>query len=630
MCGILGIYNFNKEDSIKKSELRKGSEVISHRGPDAEGYFISDNIGMACRRLSIIDLSSKANQPLTNEDESIWLVFNGEVYNFIELRNELIPNGHHFSSNTDAEVIIHAYEEFGQDCVKRFNGMWAFVLFDKRKKEFFCSRDRLGVKPFYYHRNRKRFVCSSEIKSLLTLSDIRPEENQGRVYDFILYGYLDTSNETMFKDILQLPPAHNMLIKDGNISLYKYWDLADRTNNYDCVVKDDNHIDQRFRELLYNSVKIRTRSDVPIYTLLSGGLDSSAIVSVLDRLKKDKKLNMDIKTISVVHDKKKINEYRYVKDLLRDRDIHNKQIRFNEADFLKEMENIIYIQDEPFPYLSLVNHYFIMKEMKREGIKVLLSGQGADESMYGYIPMLFSYYFADLFTTLKFSKLFREVAFHLKLKEVSLAVFFLQMFKGLFPRPIASFFKSAIVEKSLRFVKPAIQKRHGIGIYKFDAYKKNYTSLNNHMYRMLRYESLPKILHFSDRNSMAFSIEERAPFLDFNLLEFLFSLSNDQKVKDGVSKIIMRRSLKGILPYSIVHRKTKLGFNVPEEDWIKSDELFNFIMRAENTRYLKDSIINEKVFKEEYVKYNKGRSGYNQTLWRVINYALWRKRFNIN
>jgi len=279
MCGICGILNLDGS-LVKKETLDKMCEVLKHRGPDNKGIYIKNNLGLGHQRLSIIDLSEKANQPFTNETQTHWIVYNGEVYNYLEIRKELEKSGHRFKSQTDTEVILHAYDEWGMDCLKHFNGMWAFCIWDSRKRRIFCARDRAGVKPFYYTFNGQRFGFASEIKALLALDDITPKPNDQIVADYLFAGLLDHTHETFFENIYQLRPGEYLLIEDQRPVFRSYWDIEPKEVHFS---RDEDYA-QRFRELLEDSIRLRLRSDVPIGTCLSGGLDSSSIVCLANKL----------------------------------------------------------------------------------------------------------------------------------------------------------------------------------------------------------------------------------------------------------------------------------------------------------------------------------------------------------
>ncbi len=284
MCGICGIYNRNTEKKINESTLKKMAKTISHRGPDDEGFYIGENIGLGHRRLSIIDFSKAGHQPMQNEDENLWIVYNGEIYNFLELRKELEKFGHRFKSNTDTEVILHAFEEWGIDCQNKFNGMWAFAIWDEKKKQLFCSRDRFGIKPFYYYIGNNVFAFASEIKALLCCPFIKKEPNDKAIYDYLTIGASSHNAETFFKSIKQLEPGHYLILDKNGLKIEKYYQLPFNSEFGTFEEKKSQAFAQKFIELLEDSVRLRHRSDTQVGSCLSGGLDSSTIVCLADRL----------------------------------------------------------------------------------------------------------------------------------------------------------------------------------------------------------------------------------------------------------------------------------------------------------------------------------------------------------
>jgi len=633
MCGILGVYNFNRNKIVDKDYLWQRLNILSHRGPDDWGMHLDQNVGMGFRRLSIIDLSLAGHQPMSNDDGSLWLIFNGELYNYLELREDLQTKRHTFKSQSDSEVLLHAYEEYGENCVNLFNGMWAFVIWDRTERKLFASRDRFGIKPFYYFADKESFIWASEIKALLTFSGIPVAENAGKVYEYIAYGALDRSEETMFKGIYQIKPGHNLVVKERNVHTYRYWNLVDSVNNYDKGSSSKESLYKEFRELFFSAVKLHMRSDVGVWTLLSGGLDSSAVASVQKKMKIYGEISSTIKTISLVHKRKEINEYEYVEELVDGSHLTNQVVACDEDDFMGILEKVIYIQDEPFPQMTPFNHYLLMERLHQENIKVVLSGEGADECLCGYLPLLFSYYLADLLKSSRFLKLGAELWHYAQRYRVNkdfhtAGSFIAQLFKAFFPRQSTIDFKAKHLDKSLVLISENYRKEYGKSSL-FNEYKRNYTTLNNHLLRMLMTDSLPLILHMEDRNSMAFSIEQRVPFLDYRLVEFIFSLSNAQKIEDCVTKKILRESLKGILPEKVRTRVSKLSFNAPEAEWVRSDKLYNYLKDIDYRSFLSTGIVDRDGFERAFVNFRDKGHPYRLVFWRVINYIIWKKVYRL-
>lgn len=385
MCGING-FTWKDADLIEKMNL-----VLQHRGPDDQSTYIDDKVSLGHCRLAIIDLSPAGRQPKCNEDASIWIVFNGEIYNFQEIRSLLEMAGHRISSNSDTEVIIHAYEEWGTDCVERFNGMWAFAIYDKKKGTIFLSRDRFGVKPLYFCQDEKGLIFSSEIKGILQHS-ISRIPNDKVVYDFLILGFVDHSPDTFFQDINRLMPGESMIydLSRGVTNKFRWYDLANRLLDAGKITEEVAA--KRIRDLFEDSVRYRLISDVPVGSCLSGGIDSSAIVHAMRNLKDDG----EIKTFSMVFPGKKQDESTFIDEVVAATKVEAHKVSPSTEDLLGDLYDLIRTQEEPFGSLSIYGQYKVMHLANRSGMKVLLDGQGSDEIFAGY----FIYYKYYLFESL--------------------------------------------------------------------------------------------------------------------------------------------------------------------------------------------------------------------------------------
>jgi len=622
MCGIYGIFSKNKVISNNWQLYGFIQNTLKHRGPDDTGLYKDEHVVLMFNRLSIIDLSDKAHQPMCNESNDIWLVYNGEIYNYIEIREKLISLGHKFKSKCDTEVIIHSYEEYGINCLNKFNGMWSFVLYDKNRKLLFCSRDRFGIKPFYYYYDKERFIFSSEIKAILK-SGIKNGVNEKKLFSYLAYCHRDTDEETMFNNIYQLPPANYLIVNDNYIKQNKYWELKDNKNNGDIFVSKDDTLCQ-FRNIFFDAIKLRLRSDVPIGALLSGGLDSSAIVSVIDYLNKSKKLAINISTYTAAYKEEDIDESNYANVVTEKTDIPNTIVFPNiNNDLSKEVEKVIYYQDEPPTSMTVFAHWYLMKELKKHNLKVIISGQGADEILAGYLEKFLGYYLVDLLKNNSYSQFINEVFLLKQKSNFRYPLIFLQLIKAIFPRKAAMIAKSLLKDRGILYLNFDFIKMNWDS-YNYKNKMLHYSRLNESLLRALIQDSIPDILHYEDRNSMAFSIEQRVPFLDYRLVEFLYNLSNKMKINAGVSKVILRESLNGILPDPIRHRYSKLGFSVPVDRWI-----------IEMQSYIEDTM-HSKSFRERpywntnkvinlYKKQIEGNTRMGHFIWRVIACEIWHK-----
>ena len=600
MCGIAGIYSVS--DGVSKESLEIMSKRLEHRGPDGCGIKIFDKCGLVHRRLSIIDLSDNASQPMCNEDETIWLVFNGEIYNYPELRAILIERGHTFRSETDSEVIIHSYEEWGPDCTKKFNGMWAFALYDTKTGKLFCSRDRFGVKPFYYTYSNGDFFFASEIKALAALPDIGKKPCDEKLNEYLIGGTLDTDEKTMFEGILQLRPATNMLINGTEDPVFeKYWSLkVSPAISFTDSKYGDEKAAAEFLDLLRDSVRLRLRSDVPVGTCLSGGLDSSTITVLINDIIRSENVSSvgeRQNTFSACYSDPRFDESTFMDCVIDASGVSAHKTYPKPEEILSDIERLIYVQDEPFNSLSTYSQYRVMK-LAGDHVKVILDGQGADEQLAGYLG-----YQAAYIKSLKrspvrmLSEIFGSIRHH-----------------GLF-------FLNAIIQLNLR------KKRRSFIRSDAKAMNRYGGTLDEVLQNEILNSNLQALLHYEDRNSMAFSIESRVPFLDYRFAEYVASLPLNQKIRGGVTKYVLRNAIRGIVPEKIRNRMDKMGFVTPEEVWM-GDNLYEFASKVFDS----DSFHQRKYWyadkvKDEFNRYHLGKAGYSPEFWRVLCAELWLRLF---
>lgn len=629
MCGICGYltrqsYTGNVER--QEAKLKDMIRSIAHRGPDQADMYVNEAVGLGFVRLSIIDLSSAGNQPMCDESGRYWITFNGEVFNYRELRHELKNVGYRFLSASDTEVVLKSYMHWGGKAFARFRGMWGLVIYDVREKALVASRDYWGIKPLYFATfSRDILYWSSEIKAFRHVTN-QFQEDISTVADYIQYGLLDHVENTFFKNIWQLRPGQ-IAVVDAEMSIKKrkYWDLGNAIKDINIPRTEQEQI-QIFKAILVDSIDISLRSDVPIWILLSGGLDSSAIVSTMRYLYPYETIN----AITVVHNDKNINEYKYANDIATYIQSHLEVITINDDAWVDEFYTLIYHQEEPTLSASAINHWFLMKKLNEAGIKVVISGQGIDEILYGYVKKVMGYHFADLFKEAKILRLMEEIFWHARyssLTSLSKSEFILQMCKGFFRQGLVKGFKSNFLSGSKGLVDQN-KLPEGIGHREFRPENLDSANLlHNAFFHLLTAESIPAILHYEDRNSMAFSIEQRVPFLDREIISFLFSLPSTTKVRKGVSKWIFREALKGILPDQIRTRISKLSFTAPEASWMVSEKFQDYVKDTNLLCNLKDSIIDLPFFEMKMDGVLKGESGYDSQCWRVYNYAMWKMIF---
>lgn len=639
MCGISGIISFNH--SISPSKILKMTDIISYRGPDDFGYLayntdnksyfpfkditsIADeyNLYFGHRRLSILDLSPAGHQPFSYMDDRYWITYNGEIYNYIEIREELLRLGYKFRSNTDTEVILAAFHEWSNDCLNRFNGMWSFAILDKDTNTLFCSRDRLGVKPFYYNFSNGIFSFSSEIKQLLTLEHVVKERNNKSVADYLYYGtYNSIGEQTFFNEIFELKGGHyftlNLNELNNKITPIKYWDidLSKKTSNL-----ADKEYAEKYLELFIDSVKLRMRCDVPLGSALSGGLDSSGIVSVVSKLLREQNISGLQKTFTSVSDQKQFDERNFAEAVIKNSNVEPYFVLPTANTLNEDFDKLIYHQEEPFISTSIYAGWCVSKLIKSNGVTVSLDGQGPDEMMGGYHP--FNDVLAQNLLEYNLKEFYINLAGYHKIHGFSYTFII---------RSVLSYIRKLNAKQVI--LKPTIFSKVGYN----DIIKPNLNGrcilekINNELpfdsysYNATRVNTLPGILKQVDRNSMAFSVETRLPFLDYRLVEYTFSLPIHQKVRGAVSKIVYRNAMKGILPEEVRTRKSKLGFATAEAFWFKKE--FKKTILDSFQQIPSDSIINKNLMINNYIDFCNDKAPFDINFWRVFNFINWEKQF---
>jgi len=604
MCGICG---FNWKD---EKMCRNMTNALKHRGPDDEGFYFDNDISLGHRRLSIIDIKT-GHQPIYNENKTICIIYNGEIYNYLELRKEL-ESKHKFYTNTDTEVILHAYEEWGKNCLNKFNGMWAFCIYDKNKNILFLARDRFGIKPLYYYFKDGRFIFASEIKAILECNIVERAPNNLVIFDYLMYNIVDHTDETFFKGIKKIPKGHFAIfdIKTKRLNIEKFWTLK--------ITTEDGHVDKtKIKDLFLDSIRLRLRSDVPIGSCLSGGIDSSSIVCTLSNVLGNKNIN----TFSAVFPGKNIDEGPYIQAVIERTGVKANFTTPSGKEFINDIIKFLYHLEEPPTGTGVYAQFRVAKLTHEKGIKVLLDGQGSDELFAGY-KYFFGYYFKELLKNGKISTLIKEVVLYYKKHR---RFYELVMMLYLF---LPYSFKRYMFQRENRYLNAHFIKK----CQKESTYLKDFIdskSLNDSLLKHFEYK-LQHLLNWEDKNFMAFSIETRLPFLDYRFVEYIFSLPSSSKIKNGETKAIFREAMKGILPDKILQRQDKLGFETPENEWIKLPEVSRFIK----------GIINSKSFKErgyfdvEYIKKmfkdtnKKGAVWSNSKLiWKALFLELWFRIF---
>ena len=624
MCGISGIYNYRDNKPVDGSLLRNMTAVLNHRGPDGEGYYLKANVGIGHKRLSIIDLEG-GSQPIFNENRDISIVFNGEIYNFPEIREELIKKGHVFYTNTDTEAIVHLYEEMGDDCVDKLRGMFAFGIWDEKKKKLFLARDRAGQKPLYYYNDGSRIVFASELKALLVDKTIKREISIEALNDYLVY-LCTIAPKTIFKDIKKLCPGNVMTCTPNGVSIREYWDLP----RIKSVSLGENHYIDQLNDLLSDSVSSRLISDVPLGAFLSGGLDSSTIVCMMSELRKEPPV-----TTSIRFREKQFDESVYARSVA-DHFSTEHYEEMVESDAVDQIDDIIWHLDEPFADASAIPT-FNLSRAARKHVKVALSGDGGDEVFAGYRR----YYYDVLENRVR--KLIPEIIRRSVIGPIS----------GIYPQ--AAWMPQVLRAKTfLRNISSSQQMSHfntlsvfndkdisGIlsgdtvsslnGYHPFSVMEKYYMKAGN-------IDELSKVLYVDfktylsdrmlvkvDRMSMAQSLEVRSPFLDHKLVEYAAGIPSELKLKGREGKYILKKIMSDRLPNEVISRAKK-GFDVPLDLWFRNqlkDKAHECIFRpnAFSREFFNYDFV-EKIWNE----HQQGTVNWGQHLWNIYVLEIWADR----
>lgn len=602
MCGISGIIK-RDNSAVDFQQIKNMNDSIRHRGPDGEGFFMGNNFAFGHRRLSILDLSEDGSQPMEYQSENI-IVFNGEVYNYIELREELKKKGYTFNTHTDTEVLLAAYDFWGEKCVERLNGMWSFVIFDKKQNKLFASRDRFGVKPFYYVLNEEVFAFGSEIRQLIPFLK-ETKVNRQVLLDYLIIGMEEYTNDTFFQNILKLEQGSNLVydLSTHEYRIFEFYSL--KISEKHKSISEKQAVDL-YENQLNESVTLRMRSDVEVGVCLSGGLDSSSITALSSQFLRNIS-NDKIKAIHAKVDEKQIDESNFAIKVAEHTDSELILVQPKIDDFISSIDEVIQTQEEPFGSPSIILQHFVLKEARKRKCLVMLDGQGGDETLLGYER----YYPAFLLKKkgLQRIKEFINSSKNSKLSKTQLIKYFVYFTN----------YKQRIkyLKKRNNFIKTNILNKFESPILKELTSK--YKDIDQLQKLEIKKTQLPHLLKYEDKNSMANSVETRLPFLDYRCVELAISLPNEYKIKEGWTKNVLRKAIDSHLPKEIVWRKDKLGFNAPEKKWLDAYKLE--MKRVIDNSGLLNEIINKNNFNFESLDL--------RTQWRLFNIAKWEQIFNV-
>src|SRR3990167_6012531 len=623
MCGISGIIHKNNQP-VNQSILEKINRTLTHRGPDDEGYFCEGHLGLAHRRLSIIDLFS-GHQPMSTSNGRYTIVFNGEIYNFLEIRAELQKKGISFQTRSDTEVLLYAYALEGKKCLDRLNGMFAFAIWDKYEKTLFVARDRFGKKPFYYWDTPAHFVFASELKAFLVHPDFKKELNHQALASFFQYDYVP-SPLSIFKGVQKLPAGHFLILKNGSFSIQSYWDIPLKQSK---ISPDWEESKKKLIVLLDEATQKRLVSDVPLGVFLSGGLDSSSIVAMMARHCEGSR----IKTFSIGFEEKSFDESEHALLISKtfNTDHHHQVLTPNKM--LEILPHIASFMDEPFADYSIIPTY-LLSQFTRQKVTVALGGDGSDELFAGY-PTFYADKLARIYQ--KFPHFFkqtlgffvnhlpvshRDMSFDFKAKQFLYGANFESVLRNQvwlgsfhFGEQKKLFVESTQLKDPLLLVKEVLNRCPSSD------------ALDRILYFYQKFYLTDDILVKTDRASMAASLEVRAPYLDLNLVSFVSSLPPHFKLKGRVTKYILKEALKEILPSQIVFRKKK-GFGIPVGLWLKN-ELKNHLLEILSPERIKrDGIFNPAVVQSMIKEHLEGRANHRKKLFSLLTFHWWNDNFN--
>lgn len=614
MCGIAAIVETNG-GSPDAGMLKRMTDSLFHRGPDDEGMHLDGAVGLGFRRLAIIDVSLDSHQPMVSNDQGLVIVFNGEIYNYIELREELIGCGHVFRTQGDTEVLLHAYLQWGKDCLRRLNGMWAFLIHDRRRRIVFGARDRFGVKPLYYFKTTRQILFASEIKGI-RVSGVYGSDNGihwPTATKFLLSGEMDSSPCSFYEGIQQIPAGSMFELQlDGEMKLERYWNLLD----VEASPTNDPYL--TYADLFGEAVKLRMRSDVPVGVCLSGGLDSSSIICEMARLS-----SSQVQAFSYISDE--FDESRYIKDTIEQTGAVLNLVDESKLDLWTGLMNVLKYHDEPVHSINMVIGFELMRLAASKGVKVVLNGQGADETAAGYSGY-FNEYWASLVRRVRLLAASREINAYAAVHHVSKAQLYKEVGLRAIVTALASWPLYRLMKNMIAPKRPVMSEWFDSGFVR--AYQSVSTSLApQSLSEVLRYaveqSPLPLYLRYEDRNSMANSVESRLPFMDYRVVSFLFSIPDEYKLRGEWNKYIQRRALAGKIPESVRMRADKMGFPVPVKKWM-TGEMLEPVVDALHSRSCRErGIYNWPALSSAVDKHCRGEVDVSIWLFYIGQFEIW-------
>ena len=628
MCGIAGVVQFARDAVVDGEVLRQMCAAMVHRGPDDEGIYTGGRAGLGVRRLSIIDLAT-GHQPISNEDGTFWIVFNGEIYNHAVLRERLQARGHRFTTQSDTETIIHAYEEYGRECVQHLRGMFAFAIWDTQKQRLFVARDRLGIKPLYYRATAKSFLFGSEIKVILAHPQVRAEFHRDGLPEFLAFGYL-SGGQTFYKGIRKLMPGHTLeLDESGTLRIEPYWDL--RLGTDDAAHSSSFYV-HSYRDLLEQAVSSHLMSDVPVGVFLSGGLDSSAVAALMTKIRR-----APVETFSVGYREQSYSELPYARTVARHLNSVHHEVLLSGQDFFDTLPKLIWHEDEPIAWPSSVALYFVA-QMARAHVKVVLTGEGSDETLAGYARYAFTLRNAAL------DRVYRGVTPSVVRGAVRQGIADSRWLSANVRRKLShtflardgeswrslyfdNFFSAFDTKDQEKLFTEEFAGGHGEG----DAYRdvlEYWEHSSGEMLQRLLYTDiktyLVELLMKQDNMSMAASIESRVPFLDHELVEFAIKIPAKVQLRGTSGKQVLKKAMEDLLPHSIIYRP-KLGFPTPWSSWLAGPRLGWIENMLLDPRSLERGFFRPAAIKKLFEEHRTRHRDHYDRIWRLLNLELWQR-----
>jgi asparagine synthase (glutamine-hydrolysing) len=626
MCGIVGYITAERSDS-SSTVIQRMTDVLSHRGPDDAGVYADAHATLGHRRLSIIDLDA-GHQPMANEDGTLWITYNGELYNHTDLRPELMAAGYRYKTHCDTETILHSYEQYGADCLHRFRGMFSFAIWDKSKKQLFCARDRLGIKPFYYYWDGRCLVFASEIKALLCHPGVSAELNTCALPEYLAFGYL-SGEQTMFRGIRKLMPGHHLTLTlesvEPRMEIRQYWDVPITSPRTEIC---DGDLIHECRRRLEETVKMHLMSDVPLGMFLSGGVDSSAITALMRRM-----TSGPVKTFSVGYDDAAHSELKYAQQVATAIGTDHHTVRITREEFFSTLSSVIWHEDEPSVFSSSVPLYFLSKRASQE-VKVVLSGEGSDELFGGYER--YGYYAFNASWASRYSCMPAGLRTAIR-RQIDTA----PLLPGDLRRKLQhTFIGRANTFEALQLENfyCAFSESEIAALIEGNAISSGFGNVMKYWQRWEEASALTRMLYTDqktylvellmrqDQMSMAFSLESRVPFLDHTFVEFAMQVPDQLRIRKGERKYIFKQAVEDLLPRDIVYRK-KMGFPTPLRTWLResaAEPIFAGLLRKEG---LLASVLDMAGVKELIRKHRNGVEDGTDRIWRLLNLQIWGDMF---